>query len=200
MRAVQLALEDRPGLGRRQPRAEHPADGGAEEAEGGAGDHVDGDRAARALPAHDHRAVVAPHRQRGGFVDRVAQLGDGGEAQPDAVEPVDGDQADVERERPQVVARGERVLLDQAAADQADQVAVGLGGRHVGGGGDAMSLSIIERLPNTIALRMPMPTSRDWTPCFPSSSAHVSVSGGWLNVLRNGKLILEKAIIIPSEE
>ncbi len=35
----------------------------------------------------------------------------------------------------------------------------------------AMSLSIMERLPVTIARRMLMPTSRDCTPCLPSISS-----------------------------
>jgi hypothetical protein len=63
-----------------------------------------------------------------GISDTLAFLG-----VPQAVE---GDEADIQREGAEVVAGRCRVLLDEAGADQADQVAVRLGGRHVGAGRD----------------------------------------------------------------
>ncbi len=142
-------------LAARKPGGKHAAGCRVEQAEAGAGDHVDGDRPARPLPAHHHRAAVTPHRQRGGFVDLVAQLGNGGHAHPHPIQAVDGHQPDVEREGAQVVAGGEGVLLHEAGADQADQIAVCLGRRHLGGGGDVLehhrALATDHRLENAHA-------------------------------------------------
>ena len=52
------------------------------------------------------------------------------------VQPGQRGQAELERCRAQVVARGARVLHHQAQTLEADQVTVGLGRAHVGGGGE----------------------------------------------------------------
>lgn len=103
--AVQLGLHQGLDLRRRQPGGKHPASGRGQQAERGPGDDIDGDWPARALPAHNHRPLAAPHRQRRGFVDGVAQIGNRAQPQPHPVQPAQRHQAQIERKRPQRVAR-----------------------------------------------------------------------------------------------
>jgi hypothetical protein len=79
--------------------------------------------------------VVAPHGNAGGQVQFIAQLRQDRARLLDRIEAVQPGQAQLQRERAQVIAPADGVLRHGAQPHEADQVAMGLGRVHVGGGG-----------------------------------------------------------------
>lgn len=76
--------------------------------------------------------MIPPYGQGNGFTQALAEVLQyrGGEA--NRIQPAHGGQAQFQGETAQVIAAAGLVLLDQAHANEADQVAVGLGGGHAG--------------------------------------------------------------------
>jgi hypothetical protein len=99
------------------------------------GAQVDRNRPPRIHPAHDGRAHVAPHRQRHGFADFLAEGIEHRVRHAHRIEPRNAGEAEFQCEVAEVVATGEAVLHHQPGAYQADQVAMCLGGGHSGGKG-----------------------------------------------------------------
>ncbi len=85
--------------------------------------------------------AIAPDRQHRGLVDAVAESGQRFGGDSHHVDPAQRREPQSQRQRPDAVASGRRLLFDKSGAQQAHQIAVRFGRRHARGIGEILELN-----------------------------------------------------------
>jgi hypothetical protein len=91
---------------------------------------ADGDGVRGRLPSHHGRPPLGPHRHEDRLAESIPQVLDHRHAETNDINPLEGSQAEAQRQPPQAIPTGDRVLLDDAAAGEALKIAVSLARRH----------------------------------------------------------------------
>ncbi|MOA13614.1 hypothetical protein D3C78_1336750 [compost metagenome] len=129
--ALYFLLAQVDGLARRQISAEHQPGGRTEQWQYRAQLRHHGHGPHGGFDAHHGRAMVAPHRQEAGFVQVVAQFGQGQGGHLQHVHAVERCQAYAQGLAAQAVVVGGGVLLGKPTGDQGLQIPMNLARRHL---------------------------------------------------------------------
>ena len=90
------------------------------------------DGIARLGDINDRGPLIPQHRKPYGLIDVCRQTSDHRDGNAHRVEQMQADQAELQRERAQLVAASQRVLLDQPKAAETDQIGMSLRRGHAG--------------------------------------------------------------------